>query len=359
MERDGLRALCDGDDETRQAPHSRLLLSSGSVLSFHIMRRQILSLISAASVGLALGHVLFDDSAKLGDLQRQLTALSTRGRIHDQGHPRSVPATSGSVNRSIATVQQPPLDLSPVETAQALDLNARKEAGEYVLASEHPFSRRASQQLIERAVSQARPAVLSEYQRAFSELGMDEKTGSHLALHAAKIQQASVEAEIAIAQLQQARGTYEQRLNSVLSEDDMKRYRKYEDSKPSVREFEALQKYVASQKLDPLEPSWQDPLTTLIQGSQAYSIRSWDGPLDGLPQPTFGEKMVTSQIEDDLRRIADAKVDIIRKAASSGVPEQYRKLLDDYYSHVENRKRQEIATIRSRLATTAHPKPKN
>ena len=77
-------------------------------------------------------------------------------------------------------------------------------------------------------VSKAANERGSEYARVFQQAGLATEVSDRLQRHLAKIHLASLEAEVAIQQVLDARLKYDQQLNTVLDEEQYGRYRRYE-----------------------------------------------------------------------------------------------------------------------------------
>jgi hypothetical protein len=184
-------------------------------------------------------------------------------------------------------------------------------------------------------------------QRIFTEFGLDSKLIRQLERHRAKIQLASLEAEMVIQQLLTARYDYDQRIRAILNPAQYNQYRQFEASRPAAQEFGFFQQYAWHRGVA-VELALQQSIIDFLQRCQAYTDLSWHGPYDGLPDPAYGDTMVLAQTTNWLDRVSEAARQISRHAAGSQVDESHLQLLESYFAEAIQKKRDLVASINQR-----------
>jgi hypothetical protein len=311
------RPPCCSKSQDRPIEFSSFIMSLKSRLG---------SLAIVALAGFAVGYWSCSTSARVRSLQAKVDELSKRVQIE-----KTQPDTWKQASARSSGPRSKPEHLSPEELEEARAVSAREQDGEYMLQSERPGYTKHVQELIDKAVGRKLNQTAAEYQQVFSELGVNAEATAQLVTHISKIHKASRETEVSMQQLLLARNDFEERLHSLLPEDEYKRYKQYEESKPALREYENLQKFAASQN-SPIDPSYEGRLAKLIQETKAYTQKSWHGPQDALPQPGIGKEMVLGQLQEEKNLILQRSQQLSNKARDEQLPELYQRVLQAYYA---------------------------
>jgi len=276
-------------------------------LLFQLFMRNILNNDKAlgfvcAILGLSLGYFIFDDSTDVRELEAKLARLS---RLSQPSTPRVAAGPRGGTERRCLPRVEPSngSTLSHEEKMLIEEIEARKQAGECFLDSEHPVGRKVRQEVMERALSERAQHDAIEYKQVFEQLGVEPQSGEQLVRHIGKINKAFMEAEMSLSQLLEARHKYAERLKSMLSEDDWRRYDYYEKSKPARREFMEFERYAKEQNRSSLNPTSEQTIARIMQEAQAYTTKAWDGPLESIPESGYGLEMVVGLLERDVKNI--------------------------------------------------------
>jgi hypothetical protein len=250
------------------------------------------------------------------------------------------PLRSAPGKREAVTQTNPgPNEVTEQDIELSLKMNERSSNGEYILSFERPTDRKFMQasvdDLVARMSSNNAPAI----NQLFSNLGLPKDTGERFRFHQTKIQQASLQAEMAIQQLLEARKDYDERIRATLSEEQYARYLDFETSRSAEREYKELENYTARMGVS-MDSRYKDQVQGLIRQSQAYTDRSWHGPYDGLPEPAIGTEMVANQLQQQIAEISKASSSLKAKALDGGLPGDFVETLEAYYSNrIEGKKR--------------------
>jgi hypothetical protein len=231
------------------------------------------------------------------------------------------------------------------------EMEKRRAQGEYILQNERPTTRRFLDHDFGEIVAQAAADRATEYDQLFAETGVAPEAAEPLKTHLAKIHRASLEATVAIQQILQARHDYDERLRSTMSEENYQRYRQVEEAKPAQREYQELQKFAAQQN-NPLDPDHEQALLGLLQAAQAYTMVSYHGPFDDLPQPIIGAEAIPGE-ERRIAEITDRFSQLLELSSQAGIPDGYRNLLENYYTGKIQQRRGFIEDLKTRVASNA------
>lgn len=239
--------------------------------------RNFIASILVASLGFSVGYFCADNSVELNRLRAELQeARASAGRNRSSGRPRF---TMGGTSTG------------PVPAnALLMDTNTGPRLSNDLLVSEQ------------------------------------------LQGHMAKIHQASLEAEEAIAQVLDARSQYDQRVRVLLSEGDYTRYRQYEASKPAQRELENIQKYLSTEKRVAIEAGYAQTLARAIQEANAADNEQWHGPYDSLPQVRVGRDQVLDWAQRRVLQASESGNRVLEQMAAAGCPEEQLKYLGEYFA---------------------------
>lgn len=241
------------------------------------------------------------------------------------------------------------IHVTRADLERVTEMEKQRAKGEYILQNERPTTKKFLDHDFGEIVSQAAAARAPEYDQLFAQLGVGPEVAEQLKTHLAKIHRASLEVNVAIQQIQQARYDYEQRVRSTMSEENYLAYRQVEESKPAHREYQKFQNFLTQQNVA-VDPKHEQALVALIQTTQAYTSKSWNGPFDGLPQPTVlaAEKVIPAE-EQNLAQTSGQVRQLLDLSPQAGLPEQYRNLLESYYAENLQKVREFIEGLRAKI----------
>ncbi|MCI0562892.1 MAG: hypothetical protein MN733_30800, partial [Nitrososphaera sp.] len=318
--------------------------------------RPVWPLAITAIVGIGIGFFLPRSSEPSHSVlvSTNATLVQTRSdanRINTKGSAdASKEETSGVDLEAVERFRRKGINISPEELQKTVELSVRnKDNGEYLLRYERPLSKRAHERMMNQMTEELKVKDAAEYDRIFNDFGLDAETSDQLKLHASKITTASLEAEAAIFQVLKARSDYDQRLRSVLSENDYSQYRAEEAERPARRELEKIKEF-AHQRGDPLiDEAHQDLIAKPIQTAEAYtdSITHYR-PYDGLPDITIGTEPVVMKLSNKMALLSDQVQRLLASADEIGL--ENRTLLADYFAEEINKRSREIAALGEKLA---------
>jgi hypothetical protein len=314
-------------------------------------RQPVLALICVAVIAFAVGYFVSRNSveAKKRDSESVQGASATWRGKHSTapkiGKRSASLSGTGGLNPPDITSEHPEsrqffekIGVTREDLRRVEEMEKRRAQGEYILQNERPTTRKFLDHDFAQIVAQAAAEKAPEYDQLFAQMGVSPEVTEQLRTHVAKIHRASLEAEVAMQQILQARRDYDQRLRSTLSEENYQQYRHHEEAKPALREYQEFQRFVTEQKIA-LDPQHEPALVGLLQTTQAYTSRSWHGPFDGLPEPIFGAENVIPAEERKIAEITERAGRVLEFSAQAGVPDQYGTLLERYYAgKVQQRK---------------------
>ncbi len=298
-------------------------------------------------VSFVAGYFVFDKSTEVGALQSKLAQSKLELEQVLNAKPRSL---SGRLSRNPSLAiplgvskdkESVPSNRTNEEIDLTTDLLERRKKGEYLLEQELPASRKFMEQRQKQIVEETAKRNTREYSQVFSELGLNPEVSAQLQTHVSKIQKASLDVSAAQSQVLWARDAYDKKLRSLLTDEGYSSYRAYEASKPAVREYSVLQEYAQQQNFT-VDPAYEQRLANLIEQTQAFTFKSYQGPFDRLPEVGVGKEMVTVQLQQDIADFTERKARIVQVAAEQGLPEEYRKLIDSYFTERINETKRSI-----------------
>jgi hypothetical protein len=303
-------------------------------------------LLAAALIGLAAGRFLFNDTAKIHELQTRLNEADRKlaTKVASERGFRAGRTSSGKPTANPQREADPETLLTDEEQALTNDLIARAKDGEYILHYEYPEARKRVRLMMDQMVARRTAGDTLDYGQAFRELGIGAKAAEHLSKHVEKIHRAALEAEGSIQQLLFARREYKQRIQSVLPPEDFQRYEEYEQSKRARRELENIRQFAQRENLS-FDPTWEASLVNSISKAQAFTEKVGYGPLDAMPNYSADQKVLVSQIEGDIAAAAGGFQRLSQAIPETGLPSQSQQLLTQYYADRLNQKRKTIEAI--------------
>jgi hypothetical protein len=302
--------------------------------------QRIVLLVTGVAV-LSLGFLVIEKNRKItaltlqvGELrisleqyQAQTELAHAPGRWSNRGHAGSEDAGA------------------PDEEEELLAVLERKMRGDFILEYEDPRQRRRAEQFKAQAVELHASRVAPEYSRIFGELGISQEVIPQLQQHISQIYKATVEAEFSMQQLLSAKNLYKVRLKeNILSPEQYSAYIAYEESKKGAREISALETFARERNLA-LDPKSEQAITELLQRTQAYTEKRWDGPLDGLPEIVVGNEAAADYLNREIAQISENAVALLAMAQENNLPQDYIVLLKDYYDQIVASKRTTIENV--------------
>lgn len=195
-----------------------------------------------------------------------------------------------------------------------------------------------------------------KYDQFFSELGLATNQAQTLKSQLSKIFGASLECEMATGELMTERLRFQEMLHTLLNQSQQAQYEAYEKSKPAVREFESFQDFLAKTGKPTVDSTNAKRIIGLVLETKAFTSKTWDGPFDGLPQPTRGTAMTMAKFEAELEELAALAGKIQKRAEETGLPEVYKASLQQYYQEKMQERSNIIAKLR--MPPSKQPDPK-
>lgn len=226
--------------------------------------------------------------------------------------------------------------------------------GEFILIYEKPVVKKLIAYDTREVAAKAALKRGAEYQQVFARFGLTSEISARLQRHLAKIHLASLEAEVAIQQVMDARLNYQEQLEKLLGEAAYHRYRQYELRKPAILEYEKLHQLAANEGR-PLDAVGQEVIISLIQEVEAYTQSFWHGPFDYLPIGAFGADNVRAKIATERQELAKKVRQLLEKAAEQQLPEGVRAAISKYYSNAMDRMQVAIENVGTRPRLPTHP----
>jgi hypothetical protein len=264
-------------------------------------------------------------------------------------------ATPPVVSRSVSSAPvknsapaNAPANVSEDERSATSRALQRLAAGDYVLSSEIPITRRANEEQVEKAAALAMQRREADYTDLFAALGLDAKTSAQLKHHLLQIYRAKVEASQALGQLAQAEDDFDRRARQVM-DGKYAVFRADEEAYPARREVERFQEFAAGAGV-PLTATQKTQLQQLIGESKAYSfgtLSEWGGPYQDPIPPAAGPAVVTL-LETQLARMQERSAQLSAAAEKSGFDDSTRAALKNYFAA-------QIAETSGQLAAARDP----
>jgi hypothetical protein len=264
--------------------------------------------IIALALGIWIGYLLWDDSARVLMLESQL-------RMARQAV------------RSSATQRHSPWSLRP-PSIQSVN-PATPEAQREFTASEYKNQR--SKEISEEWIARHASEVSVEYSKVLDELGLRPEQIEHVKAQLMMIHRMAVEAGGPLRDLGDFRLKYDQELRSALGEANYSRYLEYEQLKPARKELDLINAHASKATIDQIEGSLSEQIIRLIKDSKAVSTEEWHGPYDPAPRPLVGKEKVTDSLNQQISDLTIRANRLLEAARSAGIPDGPLSLLQSYY----------------------------
>jgi hypothetical protein len=305
---------------------------------------------------LFLEHFYFDR----GKIVNAGGARATSGKPHVELNEDSTEGTgtksvSPHVSRDIVKGEQVKEQqiVTEADLRTEIDLSERAARGEYILPMERPGERRMIETGIRNFAARIASNSAPELQAVLGRMGFSPEAAQELNLHQEKISWASLQVEVALQQLSQARQDYDKKIRSLLTRDQYAEYRQYEASRPAVAAYNDFKEFASSQGSQ-LNPDSEDESLRIIREAGAYTVISWHGPYDGIPRPAVGDEAVVASLEEQGEQLRGAEARLLESAASASIPPEQIDLFRQYYQSKITEIERAARSIQSRVASASH-----
>ncbi|HEX7860793.1 MAG TPA: hypothetical protein VF773_10730 [Verrucomicrobiae bacterium] len=291
-----------------------------------------------------------------------------RGPVEARYEAAAIPAATHGVAPALPYIQPQTLQseksgapggnsvITEEDITATMALSEREKGGEYILDLERSVDRKATRAAIEEMVFRTSSNNSPILRHTFAELGLPAEFAEQLETHRDKIMQASLQAELEIKQVQSARQEYEKRLRSVLSEEDYSKYLDFERRLPSSDEMEKIREFASNAGLA-LDYQAEETLTQLIGDAEAYTLVSWHGPFDGLPDPRTGDEAVTQQMHEQKESITATSNVLLQNTKRAGISSEVQDMLAAYYQE-QVRERERVIEALKKSPSSTRPRTK-
>jgi hypothetical protein len=193
------------------------------------------------------------------------------------------------------------------------------------------LKREVIQRGVDAALATAAAENSAQYEAVLSYLGLAPEAIFQVQSNLVDLHKKAMTAGEPMGQLAQARADYDDNMRSLLGEDEYKRYRLFEASKPALREYEMLREYALGKRGWSLDPAEAPIFVDLMRYAGATTTVTWHGPYDPLPKPISGA-LAIEQMEADYRGLVEKANSLLESAVASGISDDYVQLLQDYYT---------------------------
>jgi hypothetical protein len=212
-------------------------------------------------------------------------------------------------------------------------LQALREQGAYTLELRDPIKRKALEEASGK-IAAASESIrrMDGHPQLLAELGVPPEKAALLDHHLSMIVEASVEAEASMGQLLEARQAYEKAAKEFMGSDAYKQYQEFELGLKSRRELEKIREFTANNQLT-LDDQAADQLSAIVKEFEGYTVKSWNGPFDGMPEIAVGYEQVTAGLRKDAARIEEASVAMQNAALERGFSPGFVRTLESYYDN--------------------------
>lgn len=212
------------------------------------------------------------------------------------------------------------------------------------LPKQPTFDPKAREQLmLSNFVSRTASENDPDYTRLFTELGLKPDKGELFKSRLTDLHRKAIAAGEPMTELLHARLAFDEEIHAALGDENYHRYRDYEESKPARREYELLREFATKSNNLALDPAFSGKIIGLIKDAKATTTETWHGPYDPPPRPGVGKQMVLNGITHQLFELRHASSNLVQALPKSVLPNEYQRLLKDYYSSKVDEKERAIA----------------
>jgi hypothetical protein len=182
--------------------------------------------------------------------------------------------------------------------------------------------------LVSRTASENDP----DYTRLFTELGVKPDEGERFKSQLTELHRKAIAAGEPMQELLLARLAFDKEIHAALGDENYHRYREYEESKPARREYDLLREFATKSNNLAIDPAFSEKIIGLIKNAKATTTETWHGPYDPRPHPEVGQQMVLVKLTRQLSELRQASSNLVQALTKSGLPDDYQRLLKDYYA---------------------------
>jgi hypothetical protein len=275
------------------------------------------------------------------DHQRPNDGRTGRSRLQATAGPSNGHSNGRQPNPQLSQ----PSGVEKTDGDIGLALETKLSKGEYVNTYEYPNRWKQRKELIQEHVQELAARNRTNLVPVFRALGLPDSTSELLQQHVSKINEAAIEVNSMMWQLEEARSAYDNKMRVVLTPADYERYKVYEASGPARRTYEKITDFAKGQHRV-LPESERENVIAIIRDAEAYVKDSYLGPYDGLPTVAIGKEKVVRNSERRLAEIEDGANRALEMAVGRGLSEDAIQILYDYYDEDSQRRRAKIERYR-------------
>jgi hypothetical protein len=206
-----------------------------------------------------------------------------------------------------------------------------------------PDAKATERVMLENWVNQTASENDPDYTRLFTELGLKPDERERFKSQLADLHRKAIAAGEPMAELVRARVAFDKEIHAALGDDQYQRYREYEESKPARREYELLREFATKSNNLAIDPAFSEKIVRLIKNAKATTTETWHGPYDPRPHPEVGQQMVLVNLIRQLSELRQASSNLVQALPKGELPNDYLRLLKDYYSWKVDEMEKEIA----------------
>ncbi len=302
----------------------------------------------AALAGIIAGVLLLDKASENRQLRAQLHELmACRPRVRayvQEGNGESQVREVWPQAPSDRRAARGPFEITDEDRSLSQEMSARRSKGEYLNMFDDPVAYKRWRQGVARAVRMLATRNRTNLGPVFARLGLSDQAADQLLAHVSKINDAAMQAEGMVLQLQTAREDYDTKVRSLMSRASYGPYRQFEAAGPARGQFEKLERF-ARQAGKTITERERESFVAIIQEAEAYPKESYLGPYDGLPVTAVGKENVLRNAKRQLAEVSEGATRALRLASERGLPKQAIDLLRDYYAHDSRKRSDQIRWI--------------
>lgn len=240
------------------------------------------------------------------------------------------------------------LSQEEIETSKALSI--RKSMGENVLMLDPPFSRRFIEHDVSNVVARAAATRLDSFGEELMGFGVSKEQIEHLNHHLTQIQKASMFADIAAQQFQDAQEQYKNRIQSLMTPENYDKYLESERTKPASSELNAIQKFATDRGLT-LGGADNARILELLRQEATLVRKSSHGPFDAVPTPAVGASAVLKLLNSQLAELNGALQRVTIQMQSADMNRSLIDLVREFYGVRVAELREQIRSVTANMAS--------
>lgn len=258
-------------------------------------------------------------------------------RFSAPAHP-GMPAQDGAPSSAAPTAKIAPAPARPPGAAPAAmstlgTAQRARAAGHYVLDSEIPWLRDRISQNDEAALAAMMRQAGPEYERLFTELGLNEASRTQLLHHLALIYREKREVKLRQTSLARAQSDFATQLKNQLGPEKYAEYLAYEEFDGARRESAQLAEFARSSGQPAPDAARLADLQEMINSTAAYSARTineWGGAFHTAAAPIPGS-IAEQPMLDAAADLEAASAALMEEARRRGFTPAEQETLQRYY----------------------------